>query len=99
MVLVGKRSGRRRDDGQAGGAGAALLRIDTLLDLGDFRPQLATLYRRIGRRSIDPEWLIRMLLIGYLYGIRSGTRLYEEVYLNLADRWVMRGDERAGAAD
>ncbi|MEM7671335.1 MAG: IS1182 family transposase [Pseudomonadota bacterium] len=41
----------------------------------------------MGRPSIDPELMIRMLLIGYLYGIRSETRLCEEIHLNLAYRW------------
>jgi hypothetical protein len=41
----------------------------------------------MGRPSIDPELMIRMLLIGYVYGIRSERRLVEEVHLNLAYRW------------
>lgn len=42
--------------------------------------------------SIDPELMLRMLLIGYLLGIRSRRRLYEEVHLNLAYRWLCRLD-------
>jgi transposase len=52
-----------------------LRRIDWLLDLDSLRGDLAPLYSPIGRPSIDPELLIRMLLVGYLYGIRSETRL------------------------
>ena len=44
-------------------------------------------YSPVGRKSIDPVVLIKMLLIGYLYGIKSERRLEEEVSLNLAHRW------------
>ena len=44
-------------------------------------------YSKVGRKSIDPVILIKMLLIGYLYGIKSERRLEEEVTLNLAYRW------------
>ena len=47
----------------------------------------APYYSHIGRKSIDPVVLIKMLLIGYLYGIKSERRLEEEVSLNLAYRW------------
>ena len=47
-------------------------------------------YSEIGRPSIDPELMIRMLLIGYCCGIRSERRLCEEVHLNLAYRWFCR---------
>ena len=47
----------------------------------------APYYSHIGRKSIDPVILIKMLLIGYLYGIKSERRLEEEVSLNLAYRW------------
>ncbi|SPJ26116.1 IS1182 family transposase [Palleronia abyssalis] len=67
-----------------------LRRIDRVLDFDVIRPQLAALYSPIGRPSIDPELMIRMLLVGYLYGIRSETRLCEEVHLNLAYRWFCR---------
>ena len=43
-----------------------------------------------GRPSIDPELMIRMLIIGYCFGIRSERRLCEEVHLNLAYRWFCR---------
>jgi transposase len=40
--------------------------------------------------GIDPELMIRMLIVGYCYGIRSERRLCEEAYLNLAYRWICR---------
>jgi transposase len=63
-----------------------LRQIAKVLDLSDVRRQLAPYYSDMGRPS-DPELMIRMLLIGYLYGIRSERRLVEEVHLNLAYRW------------
>ena len=64
-----------------------LRRIARFLDLSDVRQQLAPYYSALGRPSLDPELMIRMLLLGYLYGIRSERRLCEEVHLNLAYRW------------
>ncbi|MDH2201808.1 transposase, partial [Ectopseudomonas oleovorans] len=61
--------------------------IDQCLDLSDLRTYLADLYCPIGRPSIDPELMVRMLVVGYCYGIRSERRLCEEVHLNLAYRW------------
>ena len=61
--------------------------IDRFVELGDLRRELSVFYSRIGRPSIDPELMIRMLLIGYCFGIRSERRLCEEVHLNLAYRW------------
>ena len=52
--------------------------------------ELAPFYSAIGRPSIAPELMIRMLLIGYCFGIRSERRLCEEVHLNLAYRWFCR---------
>ena len=52
--------------------------------------ELAPFYSSIGRPSIDPELLIRMLIVGYCFGIRSERRLCEEVHLNLAYRWFCR---------
>ena len=49
-------------------------------------------YSDIGRPSIDPELMIRMLIVGYCYGIRSERRLCEEVELHLAYRWFCRLD-------
>jgi transposase len=53
---------------------------------------LSSYYSSTGRPSIDPELMIRMLIIGYCYGIRSERRLCEEVALNLAYRWFCRLD-------
>jgi transposase len=64
--------------------------IDRCLDLSDLHKQLADHYSRTGRPSIDPELMIRMLIIGYSYGIRSERRLCEEVHLNLGYRWFCR---------
>lgn len=64
--------------------------IDRFVDLEDLRVKLAAFYSPIGRPSIDPELLIRMLLVGYCFGIRSERRLCEEVHLNLAYRWFCR---------
>lgn len=64
--------------------------IDRFLDLSDLRAHLAPYYSPIGRPSIDPELMIRMLIVGYCFGIRSERRLCEEVHLNLAYRWFCR---------
>jgi transposase len=64
-----------------------LRRIANVLDLSDVRRQLVPYYSVMGRPSCDPELMIRMLLVGYIYGIRSERRLCEEVHLNLAYRW------------
>jgi transposase len=61
--------------------------IHRFLDLSDLRQHLSQLYSHTGRPSIDPELMIRMLIIGYSFGIRSERRLCEEVHLNLAYRW------------
>jgi transposase len=64
--------------------------IDQCLDLSDLRYYLADFYSPIVRPSIDPELMIRMLIVGYCYGIRSEQRLCEEAHLNLAYRWFCR---------
>src|ERR1700760_499633 len=64
--------------------------IDRFVDLQEIRKDLAPFYSNIGRPSIDPELMIRMLLVGYCSGIRSERRLCEEVHLNLAYRWFCR---------
>jgi transposase len=66
--------------------------IDRFVNLGDMRRHLAPFYSSTGRPSIDPELMIRMLLVGYCFGIRSERRLCEEVHLNLAYRWFCRLD-------
>ena len=64
--------------------------IDQFLDLSDLRAYLAPFYSHTGRPSVDPELMIRMLIVGYCFGIRSERRLCEEVHLNLAYRWFCR---------
>lgn len=64
--------------------------IDRFLDLSDLRQHPAAFYSNTGRPSIDPELMIRTLVIGYCFGIRSERRLCEEVHLNLAYRWFCR---------
>jgi len=72
--------------------GHLLCSIDRFVDLSDIRQYLAEFYSHTGRPSIDPELLIRMLLVSYCFGIRSERRLCEEVHLNLAYRWFCRLD-------
>src|SRR3954453_1409056 len=60
--------------------------------LADLRTKLAPFYSDIGRPSIDPELMIRMLIVGYCYGVRFERRLCEEVELHLAFRWFCRLD-------
>jgi transposase len=64
--------------------------IDRFVDLSDIREYLRPFYSETGRPSVDPELMIRMLLIGYCMGIRSERRLCDEVHLNLAYRWFCR---------
>ena len=64
--------------------------IDRFVELGDLRRELAPFYSMLGRPSIDPELMVRMLIIGYCFGIRSERRLCDEVHLNLAYRWFCR---------
>lgn len=71
-------------------AGHLLRRIDATLNLSFVHEHLASSYSHTGRPSIDPELMLRMLLVGYLYGIRSERRLCEDVHLNLAFRWFCK---------
>ena len=64
--------------------------IDQCLDLSELHEHLADFYSQTGRPPIDPELMIRMLIVGYCYGIRSERRLCDEVHLNLAYRWFCR---------
>src|SRR6201997_133971 len=64
--------------------------VDRFVDLGGVRAHLAPFYSPIGRPSVDPELMIRMLLVGYCFGIRSERRLVEEFHLTLAYRWFCR---------
>ena len=67
--------------------------IDRFVDLSDMRKHLEPIYSAMGRASADPELMIRMLIVGYCFGIRSERRLCEEVHLNLikADANRQRG--------
>jgi transposase len=69
-----------------------LRRIDRFVDFAEIRGFLAPFYSATGRPSVDPELMIRMLIVGYCFGIRSERRLCEEVHLNLAYRWFCRLD-------
>src|SRR4029453_1634900 len=60
--------------------------------LADVHDQLQPHYSEIGRPSVDPELMIRMLIVGYCYGLRSERRLTQEVGLHLAYRWFCRLD-------
>ena len=64
--------------------------VDRFVDLAGLRRELAPYYSETGRPSVDPELMIRMLIIGYCFGIRSERRLCDEVHLNLAYRWFCR---------
>ena len=65
-------------------------RIDAVLDLGWIHQELAPFYSNTGRPSIDPELMMRMLLVGYVFAIRSERRICAEVQVNLAYRWFCR---------
>jgi len=60
--------------------------------LADVHEQLDPYYSEIGRPSVDPELMIRMLIVGYCYGLRSERKLTQEVELHLAYRWFCRLD-------
>jgi transposase len=65
-------------------------KIDRFVDLSGVRAHLGPYYSDVGRPSIDPELMIRMLIVGHGFGIRSERRLCEEIHLNLAYRWFCR---------
>ncbi|WP_227271263.1 transposase, partial [Roseobacter weihaiensis] len=67
-----------------------LREIDRFLDVDTIRQRLGPHYSHLGRPSIDPELVMRRLVIGYVLGIRSERRLCDEVHLNLAYRWFCR---------
>jgi transposase len=75
-------------------AGHLLRRINPVVTriLAELRERLAPFYSEVGRPSIDPELMMRMLIVGYCYGIRFERRLCEEVDLHLAYRWFCRLD-------
>jgi transposase len=61
--------------------------IDCYLDFTDLRDHLIPYYSYTGRPSVDPELMIRMLLIGYCLDIRSERQQCKEINLNLTYRW------------
>ena len=65
-------------------------KLDALLDLDMVRQQLEPFYSTTNDHRSTRELLIRMLVIGYCYGIRSECRLCQEVHLNLGYRWFCR---------
>ena len=69
-------------------------KIDTALDLSWLRSELAPHYSSMGRPSIDPELMIRMLVVGYVFAIRSERLICREVQVNLAYRWVLQARYR-----
>jgi transposase len=73
--------------------------VDRFVDLTGIRQHLAPFYSSTGRPSVDPDLMVRMLLVGYVMGIRSERRLCEEVHLNLAYRWFCRLDLTAQVPD
>ena len=66
-----------------------LRRIDVFVTqvLADVHKQLEAFYSDIGRPSVDPELMLRMLIVGYCYVIRHERKLCEEVKLHLVFRW------------
>src|SRR5262249_37771760 len=64
--------------------------IDAVLDLSWVHRELGSYYSHTGRPSIDPVLMIRMLLVGYVFALRSERRLCCEVQVNLAYRWFCK---------
>jgi transposase len=64
--------------------------IDAVLDLSWVHEGLAPYYSHTGRPSIDPVLMIRMLIVGYVFAIRSERRICAEVQVNLAYRWFCK---------
>src|SRR5947209_15865025 len=64
--------------------------IDAVLDLSWVHKELAPYYSDTGRPSIDPVLMIRMLIVGYVFAIRSERRICAEVQVNLAYRWFCK---------
>ena len=64
-----------------------LRKIDAVLDLSWLRGEMSPHYSHLGCPSVCPELMVRMLIVGYCYSIRSERRLCQEVHLNLAYRW------------
>ena len=62
-------------------------RIDAVLDTSWVHRELAPFYSTLGRPSVDPELMIRMLIVGYVFAIRSEREICRDVQVNLAYRW------------
>ena len=73
--------------------------IDKFLDLTWVHKELAPYYSHTGRPSIDPVLMIRMLILGYVFAIRSERRLCSEVQVNLAYRWFCKLSIEDGIPD
>ena len=65
-------------------------KIDAVLDLSWVHQELTPFYSSTGRPSIDPELMLRMLILGYIFAIRSERQICAEVQVNLAYRWFCR---------
>jgi hypothetical protein len=65
-------------------------KIDAALDLSGLRSELVPHYSSMGRPSIDPELMIRMLVVGYVFALRSERLICREVRVNLAYRWFCK---------
>jgi transposase len=65
-------------------------RIDGILDLDWVHKELVPYYSHTGRPSIDPVLMIRMLIVGYVFAIRSERQLCCEIQVNLAYRWFCK---------
>jgi transposase len=65
-------------------------KFDAALDLSWLRSELAPHYSSMGRPSVDPELMIRMLVVGYVFAIRSERLICREVQVNLAYRWFCK---------
>jgi transposase len=65
-------------------------KIDAALDLSWLRSELTPHYSSMGRPSVDPELMIRMLVVGYVFAIRSERLICREVQVNLAYRWFCK---------
>lgn len=94
--MMGRREGRQGqffyefDLDEVVPADHLVRQIDALLDLNWVHKELAAYYSHTGRPSIDPVLMIRMLIVGYAFAIRSERRLCSEVQVNLAYRWFCK---------
>src|ERR1700739_124262 len=68
--------------------------VEGVLDLSWGHKELAPFYSHTGRPSIDPVLMIRMLIVGYVFALRSERRLCAEVQVNLAYRWLLNSESK-----